>query len=239
MTNIFSTLTFELSAVSSTSNIEINLPLGPYPDNYDKVRSRNPFTNKNTSRNSSMSSTISSVVYHERMANNNSVDDDVDMNNNSPALFYEDKQEKVLRVSKAAEHLTNTRLQGNSLNVSIPIPQCVLNEEQWLNPQCGPTTHNEDNNIINIQLPYNPHAPTEPELWDGSFHPISLHGSIEHLALDAKNIKDSLNFIAKYISNKQINPSKANEVREFNSIGEAIWNLISLVYNVNCVTTLS
>jgi len=93
--------------------------------------------------------------------------------------------------------------------------------------------HNEDNNVINIQLPYNPHAPTEPELWDGSFHPISLHGSIEHLASDAKNIKDSLNFMAKYISNKQINSSKANEVREFNSIGKTIWNLISSVYNAN------
>jgi len=77
-----------------------------------------------------MSSTISSVVYHERMANNNDVDDDVDMNNNFPALFYEDEQEKILRVSKAAEHLTNTMLQGDSLNVSIPIPQCVLNEKQ-------------------------------------------------------------------------------------------------------------
>ena len=130
MTNISSTLTFELSAVSSTSNIGINLPSGPYPDNYDEVRSRNPFTNKNTSRDSSMSSTISSVVYHERMANNNDVDDDVDMNNNFPALFYEDEQEKILRVSKAAEHLTNTMLQGDSLNVSIPIPQCVLNEKQ-------------------------------------------------------------------------------------------------------------
>jgi len=45
---------------------------------------------------------------------------------------------------------------------------------------------------------------------------------MEHLALDAKNIKDSFNFIAKYISNKQIDPSKTNEVREFNGIGEAI-----------------
>jgi len=62
--------------------------------------------------------------------------------------------------------------------------------------------YNEDNDIINIQLLYNPHMPTEPELWDGSFHPISLHRSIEYLALDAKNIKDSLNFMAKYIFSK-------------------------------------
>jgi len=77
------------------------------------------------------------------------------------------------------------------------------------------------------------HAPAEPELWDGSFHPISLHGSMEHLASDTKNINDSLNFMTKYISNKQIDSLKTNEVGEFNGIGKAIWNLISLVYNAN------
>jgi len=34
------------------------------------------------------------------------------------------------------------------------------------------------------------------------FHPISLHGSIEHFASDAKNIKVTLDFMAKYIANK-------------------------------------
>jgi len=57
--------------------------------------------------------------------------------------------------------------------------------------------YHTDDTVINIQLPYDPSAPTEPKLWDGSFHPISLHSSMEHLALDSKNIKDSLNFMAK------------------------------------------
>jgi len=56
---------------------------------------------------------------------------------------------------------------------------------------------------------------------------------MEYLASNAKNIKDSLNSMAKYISNKQIDSSKANEVGEFNGIDKAIWNLISLVYNAN------
>jgi len=64
--------------------------------------------------------------------------------------------------------------------------------------------------------------PTEPELWNGNFHPILLHGSIEHIALDAKNIKDILNFMARYISNKQVKSSKSNDLENFNSIGEAI-----------------
>jgi len=89
-------------------------------------------------------------------------------------------------------------------------------------------THEES--VINIQLPYNPQAPTEPDLWSSSFHPISLHGLIEHFTSDLKNIKDSLNFMAKFISNKQINSGKANELNNFDSMGNAIWNFISSVY---------
>ena len=87
-----------------------------------------------------------------------------------------------------------------------------------------------DDMVINIQLPYDLNAPTEPELWKRNFHPISLHSSIEYLASDSKNIKDSLNFIAKYISNKQVDSSKSNDLEDFNGIGEAIWNFISFIY---------
>jgi len=48
--------------------------------------------------------------------------------------------------------------------------------------------------------------------------------------LNSKNVKDSLNFIAKYISNKQIDPVKSNNIEDFKSIGEAVWNLISFFY---------
>jgi len=101
-----------------------------------------------------------------------------------------------------------------------------------------PATNNEatpshvphEDDIINIQLPYDPQAPTEPKLWSGSFHPISLHSSIEHFASDAKNIKVSLNFLAKYIQGKQVNSNKANDLDDFDGMGDAIWNFISSVY---------
>ena len=87
-----------------------------------------------------------------------------------------------------------------------------------------------EESIINIQLSYNSEAPTEPDLWSSSFHPISLHKLIEYFASDSKNIKDSLNFMAKYIFNKQVNSSKANELNDFDGMDNAIWNFISLVY---------
>ena len=80
--------------------------------------------------------------------------------------------------------------------------------------------HEEES--INIQLPYNSHAPTEPELWSGSFHPIFLHSSIEHFTSDSKNIKVTLNFLAKYIRNKQVNNGKINNLGDFDGMGNAI-----------------
>jgi len=56
---------------------------------------------------------------------------------------------------------------------------------------------------------------------------------MEYIVSDAKNIKDSLNFMARYITNKQVNSSKANDLKNLNGIGEFIWNFISLVYYAN------
>jgi len=77
------------------------------------------------------------------------------------------------------------------------------------------------------------HLPTEPELWSGNFYPISLHGSIEQIASDTKSIKDLLNFMASYISNKKVNFRNANDLSDFDGIGDSIWNFISSVYKAN------
>ena len=84
--------------------------------------------------------------------------------------------------------------------------------------------------VININLPYDPNVPMESKLWNGNFHPISLYSSMKYLVSDSKNIKDSLNFMDKYISNKQVNFSKSNDLEDFHGIGKAIWNFISSIY---------
>ena len=45
-----------------------------------------------------------------------------------------------------------------------------------------------------------------------------------------KNIKVTLNFLAKYILNKQVNGNTANKLSDFDGMGDAIWNFISVVY---------
>ena len=72
--------------------------------------------------------------------------------------------------------------------------------------------------------------PIEPKLWNGNFYPISLHSFLEHLASDSKNIRELLNCIAKYISNKQISLKKSNDFEDLKDISETVWNLISSVY---------
>jgi len=111
----------------------------------------------------------------------------------------------------------------------------VADQQEPMRPMGGyneaPSTHApHEKSIINIQLPYDMQAPTKPELWSGSFHPISLHGSIEHFASDTKNIKVTLDFLAKYIKNKQVNSNMVNDLNDFDSMGNAIWNFISSVY---------
>ena len=193
--------------MSSTNDIGMDIPTGQFPNNESKVRGRNSFSPVNLSRESLVASSGRSMLYHERI----NVDMDLPSEESQPEMSYETEQEKAIWVSMAANQQETAR------------PMNVHNE--------APPSHAQHKGeSINIQLPYNPHAPTEPELWSGSFHPISLHSSIVHFASDAKNIKVTLNFLATYIRNKQVIYGEVNDFENFDSIGDVIWNFLSSVY---------
>jgi len=59
-------------------------------------------------------------------------------------------------------------------------------------------------------------------LWNGKFRAISLHGSMEHLSSDIKNIKELLSKIEKYILGKGIDGSKANNIKDFEGLGKVV-----------------
>lgn len=109
--------------------------------------------------------------------------------------------------------------------------QCILIEGPALNTSTSSSLPyvNKDN-IINIQLLYDPNRPIEPKLWDGNFHPMSLHRLLEYLASDAKNIKKSIVCMATYIKNKKIETFKSNNIKNFKGIGKAAWDFISSIY---------
>jgi len=104
---------------------------------------------------------------------------------------------------------------------------------------CHQQVSNEDpassfstgNNVFNIQLNYDIDQALDPELWDGKFHAVSLHESIEYLASDIKNIKKSLCRMENYIKDKSVN-SNPNNVKDLESIGKVVWEFLSTIYDI-------
>jgi len=90
--------------------------------------------------------------------------------------------------------------------------------------------------MLNIQPPYDINQAIVLDIWDGNFHSISLHRLVEYLASDAINIRESLHRIMKYILNKKVEKSKANDVNNFKGIGEAAWSFISSFYESGVIT---
>ena len=143
-------------------------------------------------------------------------------------MSYKDEREKESHLRKEAETTTNLRPQdGNNEASSIQSNHGnhILLDSRRIQTPCV-----DNDNVINIQLPYNPNGLTEPDLWSGNFQPISLHGLVEYIASDLKNIKQSLNFMVRYIFNKKVNPKSSNNLNDFDGIGDVVWNFLSSVY---------
>jgi len=174
---------------------------GGSPDNFDNVRGLTKHLANNSSSDI-MSVTNSLVDYAECIERNNYFVDKVVEPVNSFQLLYITNNNQEIQSSRAAELSTNMR------------PQCVNNEEL----SCS---NHKDNNMFNIQLNYNINQAMDPNSWNRNFQAISLHRSLEHLALDMKNIKESLSRIRKYILDKTIEGSKANNVKDLKGIGKA------------------
>jgi len=75
--------------------------------------------------------------------------------------------------------------------------------------------------MFNINLNYDINQALDPEEWDSDFCAISLHGVMEHLVLDIKNIKDSLWRMGKYIRDKSIN-SNPNNIKDLEGVGKMV-----------------
>jgi len=130
----------------SEISIEMDNQLERVLTNNNEVQGRCSLPFIHLSREPSMVSSGRSTPYHDRM------DMDLDnapvagnMENRSPELSYKTEQEKALKIGKTANTLNNTRSSDVS-NKATPLNS--LHEDS----------------IINVQLPYDPQAPTEPEL---------------------------------------------------------------------------
>ena len=89
---------------------------------------------------------------------------------------------------------------------------------------------NSNSNVFNIQLNYNINQALDPKSWDSNFWAILLHSSIEYLASDIKNIKETLVKMQKYILGKAIESNKANNIKDLEGVGKVAWRFISFLY---------
>jgi len=179
-------------------------------DNYDEVRGRFLASSIHCPRTLSLSSSNCDENYATRVQGESDriVENDPVAPTNSLQLKYMSPKSQDNQVSKAADLTSNSR------------QQCVVN--------IGPALNNEspnNNNMFNMQLNYNINQTLDSKSWDGNFWAISLHRSMEHLASDIKNIKDSLIRMRKYILGKSIEGDKANSVKDLEGVGKAVWGL--------------
>jgi len=86
-----------------------------------------------------------------------------------------------------------------------------------------------NNNMFNVNLNYDIDQALDPEEWDSEFYTTLLHGAMKHVALDVKNIKDSLRRMGKYIRDKAINDNP-NNCKDLEGIGKELWEFLSSIY---------
>ena len=157
--NKLSFLFSTFSTITTASNIKTSLPtMSTQIDigmdiqseqtltNNSEVRGRNLLSLVNSFRDFSMAFSGQSTPYHERMVTDTDcVPISRELNKECPQLSYKTVQENALRVGMAANQQETLR------------PQDVNNEAFPIHAQ-------HENDVINIQILYDPNAPTEPEL---------------------------------------------------------------------------
>ena len=219
-----SSTTMSFNTLDSVSIQELNMDVDPVSTmfkldhNDNKVRGRSLDVSIHRPRSPSMSSSKCDEEYHIRVQreSNKMVEDDNDIEPansiGSIRLKYVTHEGQNNQVSKAADTSLNTRQQHA--------------------PTVGPAPNSPPGeNVFDVQLNYDPDQALDSELWDGNFHAISLHGSMEHIVSDVLSIKNSLLRIKKYILGKSINGDKANDFKDLSGMGKSIWEFISSVYD--------
>jgi len=190
-------------------------------DNYDDVQGVVSAHNDTGSINSYVPSEVSDVLYCDQVGKENDMDiDDKHVNKSYSVLSFSTQVNVEYTTPKSQVGQTS---QAASVNLSSS-QQCVSNENTLSNQNTG-------SNVFNVHLNYDPNIALDPDSWDGNFHAVSLHGSMEHLASDALNIKESLFRMCKYILGKSIKNSGANDVEDFKGMGKAMWEFISTIYD--------
>ena len=201
-------MSFNSFNLASEDDIDmVTNPLGTMfnlNNNLDEVRGHSLDASTHRPRSPSLSLSKNEEEYHVCVQHESDrMNEDEPVNSLGSVNLEYVTQSQNHQVNKAADSSSNMRL------------QCALTVGPTLNQPHG-------ENVINIHLNYDSDKALDPESWDGNFHAVSLYSSMEHLASDALNIKESLTRMRKYIAGKSIDNDKANNAKDLNGMGKAI-----------------
>lgn len=79
-------------------------------------------------------------------------------------------------------------------------------------------------------IPYSTNVPTNPSLWDSNFMVTFLFSTNEFLNSDIQNIACSLQWMAYFLWQRNIEDHNGNNIRQLNPFGELAWNFISAIF---------
>jgi len=115
------------------------------------------------------------------------------------------------------------------VDISTSVP--TIQDNVLLSHVQGMSTSTMRSNIESTAISYGDNQPVDPNLWDGSFSPISIFGVNESLSKNTKNIVHSLQRIRTYIKQYFVKSnSKRSIPLDFEPIILSIWQLINTVY---------
>jgi len=79
-------------------------------------------------------------------------------------------------------------------------------------------------------IPYNANVPADPNLWDGNFTATSLFGTNEFLNSDMRNIACSLQRMACFLRQRNLEGLNSNNISQLDTFGESAWDFISAIF---------
>jgi len=128
--------------------------------------------------------------------------------------------------------------------LSTPPPPNVPSFDFVLPPSQTPRVSNEENpgrtpttdTITSTEpspptvIPYSANVPADPTLWDGNFTATSLFGTNEFLNSDINNISCSLQRMACFLRQRNLEGRNGNNIKQLDPFGQSAWDFISAIF---------
>jgi len=131
----------------------------------------------------------------------------------------------------ASESLTSSSNNAQSFNFTLPPSQLPRAANEAIsNPASNGHTSVSTELPPPTVIPYSANVPADPSLWDGNFTATSLFGTDEFLNSDIRNITCSLQRMARFLRQRNLEGCNGNNMSQLSTFGESAWEFISAIF---------